>query len=70
MIKITIDPQDLIPLFTVFFTASHEGKSQNNTFNRVYTELDKQVRKQYGVAYINFIENLRKQVEKQRKETP
>ena len=67
MIKLNIEPRDLSVLYPFFFTASHEGKSKNETFNRVFVELDKEIRKQYGVAYLNFVGNLRKTVEQQRK---
>ena len=67
MIKISIEPRDLSVLYPFFFTASHEGKSKNETFNRVFTELDKEIRKQYGVAYLNYVGNLRKEVEKLKK---
>ena len=66
-IKIEIQPQDLNTLHVFFFTATQEGTSQNVIFNRLFQELDKQVKKQYGIAYAGHIQNIRKEVEKQRK---
>ena len=67
MPQITIEPQDLHPLHLFYFVASHEGKCENQTFNRMYVALDKEVKKVYGVAYKGHIETIRKQVEQQRK---
>jgi hypothetical protein len=69
MIHITIQPQDLNPLYIMYFTASDEGKSKNETLNRMFVELDKHIRKQYGVMYTQHTEMLRKEIAKQKKQT-
>lgn len=68
MIKVTIDPQDLIPLYRFYFTSSHEGKSEHPTHNRMFEQLDKEIRKQYGIAYNNYVTTLRNEVKKLRDE--
>lgn len=65
MIKIEILPADFFSFYTLFFTSTNEGKSQNLVLNRLFHELDKQARKIYGKSYAIHIENLRKEIAKQ-----
>ena len=67
-IQIEVLPGDLFTLFVYFFTATNEGKGKDVIFNRLFFQLDKQVRQVYGLQQYNIhVDNLRKEIAKTKK---